>query len=314
MSGVHVVRPGMLTTVQDLGRWGRQSIGMPVAGPMDAYSHRLANLLVGNPPSLATLEVTLIGPELEFDQDAVLAITGATFDVTLADEAVTMGSPFRVKRGQRLHFGRRRLGARAYLGIAGGIDTVPVAGSRATNVMARVGGLEGRALRVGDRLPLGSPLERDARNRRGVSLPLGEGRTLVRVLPGPQSEWFAKGALEGLCHGACRVSPRSNRMGYRLEGAPIVRVLAREPLSEPVPMGAIQVPDAGEPIVLMADRQTVGGYPKIATIISADLPLAGQLAPGESVGLRICTRNEALTALIGRERQILHLTDKGLLA
>jgi antagonist of KipI len=313
VSGVVVLRPGLLTTVQDLGRWGGQALGMPVAGPMDAYSHRLANLLVANPPSLATLEATLIGPELVFEQAAVLAIAGAVFDVTIDDVAAPLGVPFRVREGQRLRFGRRRRGARAYVGVAGGFDTPPVAGSRATNVVARIGGLAGRALAAGDRIALGTPEAGEARDRRGVGLTFDEARTLLRVMPEPQEEWFAPSALEALWRGTFRVSPRSNRMGYRLEGVQIVRVPAREPISEPVPMGAIQVPAAGEPILLMADRQTAGGYPKIATVISADLPLAGQLAPGDLVGFRTCTRSEALSALLARERQILHFTEKGAL-
>jgi antagonist of KipI len=315
VSGFLVVRPGLLTTVQDLGRWGRQAIGMPVAGPMDLYSHRLANLLVGNPPSHATLEITLTGPELLFEQATVLAITGGVFDVSLDDAAAPLGASFRVRVGQRLRFGRRRLGARAYLGMAGGVDTVPVAGSRATHVVSGIGGVDGRALKIGDRLAIGpASVGGEIPARRGVGLDLPEGRTVLRVLPGPQEDWFAPAALEKLCHATLQVSPRSNRMGYRLEGVSVARRALREALSEPVPAGAIQVPDAGEPILLMADRQTVGGYPKIATVISADLPLAGQLAPGDRVALRTCTRHEALTALIARERQMLHITEKGRLA
>ncbi|MDP1569564.1 MAG: biotin-dependent carboxyltransferase family protein [Vicinamibacterales bacterium] len=311
MTGVIIARPGLLSTVQDLGRWGSQAVGMPVAGPMDVYAHRLANLLVGNPPSLATIEATLIGPELIFERGSVVAITGADFDVTLDGAAVPHTASFRVREGQHLRFGRRRLGTRAYIGVAGGFETPIVAGSRATSLVAHLGGHEGRALQAGDRLPLGVPVEGPVRHRRGAGLTLATGTTILRVMAGPQEEWFGPAALDILRHGVFRVSPRSNRMGYRLEGASIPRSTGEEPISEPVPMGAIQVPPAGDPILLMADRQTAGGYPKIATVISADLPLAGQLAPGDLVGLRICTRHEALTALIARERQVLHVTDTG---
>ena len=313
MSEVVVVRPGLLTTVQDLGRWGSQALGIPVAGPMDAYSHRLANLLVDNPPGLATLEVTLIGPELSFEQSTVLAVTGGEFDVTLNGAPVLLGRSVRVGAGQRLRFGRRRAGARAYLAVRGGFDALPVAGSRATNTVCAMGGHEGRALRVGDRLTVGPPPSGHARDRRVAGLAVPQGRTVLRVMAGPQEEWFTPTALEGVYRDTFRVSPRSNRMGYRLEGAPIAHLGEGEPVSEPVPMGAIQVPPAGEPILLMADRQTVGGYPKVATVISADLPLAGQLAPGDLLVFRACTRREALAALIARERQILHVADLGAL-
>ncbi len=314
MSAVVVVRPGLLTTVQDLGRWGSQSLGIPVAGPMDTYSHRLANLLVDNPAGLATLEVTLIGPELQFERSAVLAVTGGEFDVTLNDAPVPFCRSVRIEAGQRLRFGRRRFGARAYLAVGGGFDTPAVAGSRATNTVCAMGGHEGRALRVGDRLRVGPAPSGKARDRRAAGLAVPQGRTVLRVMAGPQAEWFPPTVLEGVCRDAFRVSPRSNRMGYRLEGAPILHIKEGEPVSEPVPMGAIQVPPAGEPILLMADRQTVGGYPKVATVISADLPLAAQLAPGDLLTFRACTRRDAVAALIARERQILHVTDHGALA
>jgi antagonist of KipI len=304
---LQIVKPGLLTTVQDLGRFGHQASGVPVAGPMDAFSHRLANQLVGNEADAATIEVTLIGPELIVEADTTIAIAGAHFEVTCDDRAVPAGASFGVQPGQRLKFGRIVQGARAYLAVAGGVQTPPVLGSRATHLVSRMGGFDGRALAAGDRVPVAvSPGPRPSRKSAGLTLPT-KGRALLRVVPGPQDDWFQPDALKRIAGVSFRISPRSNRMGYRLEGPPLPRVRAGELISEPVGLGAIQVPAAGEPILLMADRQTAGGYPKIGHVISADLPLAGQLAPGDFIEFVLCSRQEAVAALIARERQLLRL-------
>jgi antagonist of KipI len=303
--GLRVLKPGLLTTVQDLGRWGHQADGVPVAGPMDGFSHRLSNHLVGNPVGAALVEITLIGPELAADLDMTLAVCGADFDLACDGEAVPIGATFRVRAGQTVRFGRRRLGARAYLAIAGGgVLTPTVLGSRATHLVSRMGGLEGRALRAGDVLPIAAAQPPPTNRARGLTLPSG-GRARLRVLAGSQPAWFGDEAWRALTGVSFRISPRSNRMGYRLEGPPLIRLSPEEPISEPVAMGAIQVPAAGEPILLMADRQTAGGYPKIGYVITADLCLAGQLAPGEFVEFDRCTEQEAVAALIARERELM---------
>ena len=300
-----VIKPGLLTTVQDLGRFGHQAAGVPVAGPMDAFSHRLANQLVANDPDAATLEVTLIGPELEIDTDTTMAIAGAHFDVWCDDRPLPMAASFRVTPGQRVRFGKRIQGARAYIGVAGGVQAPPILGSRATHLVSAMGGHGGRALVAGDRLSIIASMKADPiRKAVGLTLPTS-GRARVRVMPGPQADWFHADALRAVSGVSFRISPRSNRMGYRLEGPPLARLRHHELISEPVCMGAIQVPGAGEPILLMADRQTAGGYPKIGHVISADLPLAGQLAPGDFLEFVTCTRQEAVGALIARERQLL---------
>jgi antagonist of KipI len=304
-----VVKPGLLTTVQDRGRFGYQAAGVPVAGPMDSFSHRLANQLVGNDPDAATLEITLIGPELVVEADTTMAITGAQFDVACGDRSAPAGASFGVRAGSRLKFGRIHHGARAYLAVAGGMQTAPVLGSRATHLVSRMGGLAGRALVAGDRIPIATGAgPRPHRKSAGLMLP-PKGRALLRVLPGPQDHWFAPEALKMMVSVGFRISPRSNRMGYRLEGPPLPRVKDGELISEPVGIGAIQVPAAGQPILLMADRQTAGGYPKIGHVISADLPLAGQLAPGDFIEFVLCSQQEAVAALIARERQLLRYAD-----
>jgi len=306
---LQIVKSGLLTTVQDLGRFGHQAAGVPVAGPMDRFSHRLANHLAGNDADAATLEITLIGPELVVEATTPMAIAGADFEVTCDDRAVAPGASFAVTKGQRLRFGRILQGARAYLAVAGGILTPPVLGSRATHLVSRMGGFNGRALVAGDRLPIVDGAGgRPARKAAGLTLPTN-GRARLRVMAGPQADWFHADALKTLAGVSFRISPQSNRMGYRLQGPPLGRERDGELISEPLGMGAIQVPSAGEPILLMADRQTAGGYPKIGYVISADLPLAGQLAPGDFIEFHVCSQPEAVTALIARERQLLRYAD-----
>src|SRR6187455_1338123 len=187
---LHILKPGLLTTVQDLGRYGHQASGVPVAGPMDTFSHRLANQLAGNAPDAATLEITLIGPDLIVESDTTIAIAGAQFEVACDDRPVGLGASFAVARGQRLKFGRIVQGARAYLAVAGGIQTPPVLGSRSTHLVSRMGGLNGRALQSGDRVPIENISEpRAQRKSAGLTLP-SKGRALLRIMPGPQADWF----------------------------------------------------------------------------------------------------------------------------
>jgi antagonist of KipI len=224
-------------------------------------------------------------------------------------QLVAHGAAVRLPAGGRLHFGRRRAGARAYLAVAGGLQTPVLLGSRATHLVSAMGGVEGRALIAGDRLDYWSSSGPSVLRRAPFPVLPSSGRARLRVLPGPQADWFAEEAHSTLAGVSFRVSPRSNRMGYRLEGPPLARARSGEPISEPLAFGAIQVPAAGEPILLMADRQTAGGYPKIAAVIAADLPIAGQLAPGDHIEFAWCTRQEAAAALIARERPLLRVAD-----
>lgn len=307
-----VVRPGLLTTVQDLGRFGHQAAGVPVAGAMDTFSLRLANGLVGNGPDAAALEVTLLGPVLKAGAPLVVAVAGAVFDLRVDEQPVPHGATFDVAAGQVLRFGDRRRGARAYVAFAGGVMTPIVLGSRSTHLVSRMGGLDGRALVAGDVVPIGQATPLAPRRAGTVSrgAPTSGPRRL-RVLLGPQDDWFQAAAVEAFLRVSFLVSPRSDRMGFRLEGPALATKRAGELLSEPVAFGTIQVPADGAPILLMADRQTAGGYPKIATVITADLAEAGQLAPGDAVCFEACTRAEAHAALIARERDLLRALPDG---
>ena len=304
---IQVIKPGMLSTVQDLGRWGYQYLGVPVAGPMDRCAHRLANLLVGNPPSAATVEVTLIGPELAFEARSLMAVTGAEFEVRVGDRPVPMNAAFEVPAGSRVRLGRRGLGTRAYLAVAGGFDTPAPLGSRATHLPSQVGGVGGRGLVAGDRLPIGAAIgvpPEPGRARQPV-VPLPRGGSRIRVMLGPQEQACTRSGLDTFRSSRYVVSEQSDRMGYRLQG-PAVELRPDSPiLSDSTPLGTVQIPGAGEPIVLMADGQTTGGYPRVATVITADLPLAGQLGPGDWIEFDICDRSVAMRALIAQEQALL---------
>lgn len=304
-----VIKPGMLPTVQDSGRWGFQSRGVPVAGPMDPVSHRLANALVGNPRDAAALEITLIGPELEFESERIVAVAGAEFDVTVDGKPAPSTAAFIVAPGMHVRFGARQRGARAYLAISGGIAVPPTLGSRSTHVISAMGGLDGRPLRAGDRLPLGQVAKTSgaARPPEEPIIPLPEKRAELRVVPGPQQEYFAADALDVLQSGPYTIASNSDRMGFRLSGPRLVHARNPDIISDATPLGALQVPASGQPILLMADRQTTGGYPKIATVIAADMARAGQLGPGDEIVFAPCTMKEALAALIAQEQALLRV-------
>jgi KipI family sensor histidine kinase inhibitor len=303
---ITVITPGLFTTVQDEGRWGHQGSGVSVSGAMDVVAHRLANAAVGNYRTAATLEVTLQGPELRVDHDAVVAVAGADLSATIDGAPIDLYAPTTCRSGSMIRFGSRRSGTRAYLAVNGGIDLPDVLGSRSTHVMTHLGGLAGRQLRAGDTLPIGESAHRHASRRMGLDRESRDVR--LRAIPGPQDDVFSAAAFDILQRTRFTVSPQSNRMGYRLTGGPpIPRTDEREMISDATFAGALQVPLSGDPILLMADRQTTGGYPQIATVITADLPLAGQLAPGDSVEFELCSRSQAIAALVAQEAQLLAL-------
>jgi biotin-dependent carboxylase-like uncharacterized protein len=294
---VNVLRAGMLTTVQDGGRWGHQGLGVPVAGPMDGTAHRMANAIVGNSPDAATLEATIVGPELRMEQETRIAVTGGDLRATLSGADVPLAALVLCPKNSVLRFGDRRAGARAYVAFDGGIATEPVLGSRATDVTSGLGGISGRAVQGGDRLPLGPVTARAAAvTAKQRDLPSGGAR--LRVLPGPQAHFFEPSALEAVAQMRFTISPRSNRMGYRLSGGTVASPVQGDMISDVTVTGGIQVPPSGDPILLMADRQTTGGYPQLAVVITADLPVAGQLGPGGGVGFEMCRPSDAIAAVV----------------
>jgi len=293
---VTILRAGMMTTIQDLGRPGHLAEGVPIGGAVDAFALRVVNLLVGNPEGTPALEITLIGPELEFGGPTWIAVGGAVFD------GVPVWRPIRVEAGSRLRFGNRLRGCRAYLAVAGGFDVAPVMGGRGTFLAAALGGFHGRPLRDGDVVPTCDA----GRNLAGHwslderMLPAYSREPVVRVIPGTHAAEFGA----GLFAGRFAVTARSNRMGIRLDGPKLVRTAEGELVSTAVAPGTIQVPPDGNPIVLMADAQTLGGYPRIGHVASADLPLLAQLAPGDGIRFSPTTLDEAHALLHASERAL----------
>ena len=318
---VTVLKPGLLTTIQDSGRWGHQDRGVPVAGPMDRRAYRLANALVGNPADSAVLEATLLGPALRFEHSTLVAVTGAELSASLDGTALPIDAAHACAAGSVLRFGERRSGTRAYIAFDGGIDVPRVLGSRATHVVSGLGGIEGRALAAGDRLRLSESIYPWRKPLRLAPQVIGGGARL-RIMRGPQDDHFDETAFDALQHTRFTISPQSDRMGYRLVrsdrhrvplarrssesegGNPESRIPTGAMISDATFMGGLQIPPSGDPILLMADRQTTGGYPQIATVITADLPLAGQLAPGDWIEFTVCTRDEAIAALAEEEEQL----------
>lgn len=296
---ITVVRPGMLTTVQDAGRYGAQHLGVPVGGPMDWWCHEAANRLAGNGPDAATLEVTLIGPELELSRSTIAAVVGANFALTLcgslsgsdSGRSVPMNQAFLIEAGDRLAFGERAAGARAYVAFAGGVGVPPAMGSRATHLKAALGGHEGRALKRGDVLPLLAPPHQGVGAAPRIDVPhlSSAAPAVLRAIEGPE------GAPAAFWDAAFTVSPQSDRMGYRLDGPALAA--PGDQLSSGVAMGTVQITPSGTCVLLMADRATSGGYARAASVITADLPRAGQLAPGDTLTFRRVTLDEAREAL-----------------
>ena len=293
MSDLVVQDGGPLTTIQDLGRFGHLRVGIPTSGPMDREALLLANRLVGNPDGAAALECTLIGPRVEFADDRLVAVTGADMAPTVNGAPVPAWETVPVKRGDVLRLGPARTGVRAYLAVAGGLETPVVLGSRSTYVRGRLGGLGGRALRKGDRLPLGAAAPVRPRRVRPGHAPVYGGEATVAVILGPQDDRFTAAGIAAFLTGPYEVLPQSDRMGARLKGPFIEHTRGHDIVSDGVPMGGIQVIGEGQPIVLLADRQSAGGYTKIATVCSFHLGRIAQLKPGGRLSFRRVTVAEA---------------------
>lgn len=320
---IQVSKPGVLSTLQDLGRFGYQRFGVVVGGAMDEWSHRVANLLVGNLEREATLEITLVGPSLKFQETTLIAICGGDVSPRIGERAVPQGRPVLVRAGGQLDFGRRESGVRAYLAVHGGFDVAPVMNSKGTYLRGAFGGLNGRALRKGDEIPIGAGnAERTFPQLAQMLLenadpfatpgdpllpPLalpGNLPQTVRVMAGPQWPAFTEETQTQFLASEFRISPQSDRMGFRIDGP---KLALREPLemiSEAVAFGTIQVPPDGNPIILMADRQTIGGYPKIAHVASVDLPVLAQMMPQHGVRFALISLEEAQRLYLAREAGI----------
>ena len=306
MSVINVQEPGLLTTVQDLGREGFGPLGVSPSGAADPIALRLGNRLVANAESAAALEMTLLGGTFLFPQGAVIALTGSDFGAVLGDTPLPTWTSFQAKPGQTLRLGPTRSGARCFLCVQGGVVVKPFLGSASTHLLSGLGGHEGRALRKGDVLDIG-PATGPYQKRTVSPAALHElaPRKVLRVTPGPQTEWFPDASQDLFYASTYRVTEDSNRMGLRLEGPTLVQSSGGQMITEGVSLGAIQITAGGTPIILFVEQQTTGGYPKIANVISADLHSLGQLRPRDEIRFEQVGWDTARALLIEREKLLM---------
>lgn len=318
---LRVHRAGILSTLQDRGRYGYQRYGMPVGGVMDEHSHRLANLLVRNAEEDATLELTLAGPRLEFTESALIAICGGDFTPTIGGQSVPVSRPVLMRAGSVLDLAVCRLGCRAYLAVAGGFDVPVVMGSKSTYLPAGIGGFKGRALRRGDELPvqrapvdLYPALHRALQSAEAFACPkwsvhanaalMAHDHHRIRFIQGRHFALFSESSRVQFVSAEFRIAANSDRMGYRLEGPALALAQPGDILPEAVTFGSIQVTPDGKPIVLMANRQTTGGYPLMGEVASVDLPLLAQLPPGDTLRFEPITLEHSQELYLQREREM----------
>lgn len=303
---IQVIQPGMLTTIQDMGREGYGEYGIPVAGAMDRESLKLANLLVDNKLDQGALEITLMGPHLRFHQSTIMSITGGDLSPKVNGQPMQMYKSILVHEGDELTFGGIKSGARAYVAFQGGFDIPDVMGSQSTYIKGKLGGFEGRKLKAGDRLALnknevGIHKEREIPSY--LKRQFGH-KVDIRVILGSEEDAFSKEGLHTFLNKEYTVSSQSDRMGYRLTGDKIEHKDSPDILSGGIQLGAIQVPGHGEPIIMMADRQITGGYTKIAHVITEDLPYLAQLKPGGKVRFSVVSLQVAWELMKRRHREI----------
>jgi biotin-dependent carboxylase-like uncharacterized protein len=289
-----VIQPGPLTTIQDLGRYGCQKFGVPVSGALDNYALRIANLLAGNDEGEACLEITLMGPKLRLLRDTAIAVTGADLSPELNGEPLPMWQTVMVKLGDIISFDWPQKGCRSYLAVAGGIDVPMVMKSRSTYVKSGIGGYMGRPLRAGDLVASAQPPAEIPEARMAPpGIPQYRNRSQIRVILGPQDDHFTQKGIDTFLNSEYLVSPYADRTGYRLNGPSIEHTAGADIISDGIPLGAIQVPADGRPIILLADRLTTGGYPKIATVITVDISKLAQAKPGDKIRFRQTTLEDA---------------------
>lgn len=290
-----VISPGPLSTVQDSGRFGYMSRGFSPGGAMDTYSMRVANILVGNAPDDGVVEMTLMGMTVTFDCTSVIALTGADMSPQLNGGEIPTYTAVEVHSGDTLTLGVAKSGMRCYLAVAGGFDLPLVMGSMSTNLKCGIGGFQGRRLASGDVIPLRHSVSLAVIGRRSTA-PVSYGNVItLRVILGPQDDYFTDGGINTFLSAEYTVSAKSDRMGVRLDGEAVENKNGVDIISDGIATGSVQIPSSGTPIIMMADRQTTGGYAKLATVISADLKLIAQAKAGDKVRFEAVSEKEALS-------------------
>ncbi|MDD6094910.1 MAG: biotin-dependent carboxyltransferase family protein [Clostridia bacterium] len=308
---IKIIIPGPLTTVQDAGRTGYMAQGFPVCGAADADSMEIGNILVGNAPDTAVLEITLGGFAAEFLSDSVVAVTGADAPFFINGVPLERYRAYPLKKRDYIYVGPVKSGCRIYLCVSGGISTEPFMGSRSTFLKIGMGGYKGRKLMPGDMLPMGYvPKMPKKLGSRSVVPPEFSSTVTLRATVGPQDNMFSPEEIDKFFSSEYTVTPASDRMGIRLDGPFLNSLNGTDIISDGIACGSVQIPSDGKPIILCADRQTTGGYAKPVTVISADMPKAGQLVPGNKVRFVRVTQEEAYKAAIERSRYIKKLSKK----
>lgn len=304
--GIEVLQPGMLTTIQDRGRIGYGEFGIPQAGAMDIESLEMANILVGNHWHQGCIEMTLLGPALKFEESMLIGITGGDLSPTLNGEPVAMYKTIPVQPGDTLRFGGVKTGARAYLAVSGGFDLPLVMGSQSTYLKGEFGGYQGRKLAKGDKLPVNSkPITKYQMREIPYSFRRQyDNNQVLRVILGSEDQAFSAKGMETFFKESYTMTAQSDRMGYRLTGPKIEHKKGADIISGGIQFGAIQVPGHGEAIIMMADRQTTGGYTKIAHVISQDLPYLAQMKTGDTISFQQITIEEAQELAQDRYREL----------
>ena len=302
---IKIISPGPLTTIQDAGRFGLMESGFSPSGAMDSRSLRIANILVGNEQGDAALEMTMIGGKYEFDCPCVIALTGADMAPMIGDDEVPMYKAIQMKKGDVLSLSAARDGMRTYLSVAGGFDLPPVMGSLSTNLKIKAGGFEGRKLANGDEIPIRMESNIDHVGRRSFkNEEKYPPRIKVRVVLGPQDDFFTEKGIETFLQSEYEVTDKSDRMGIRLDGEKIESKAGVDIKSDGIATGAVQIPASGTPIIMMADRQTTGGYAKIANVIVADIPKMAQARPGTKISFKAVSVEEATKLYKAYEKEL----------
>jgi len=320
---IRILRSGLLSTIQDLGRYGFQKYGVIVSGAMDSFALRIANLLVGNHENSPAIEMTLIGSTILFKEDSLIAICGAHLSPTINGQAIPQWRPVYVKKNAILKFGQYMKGCRAYLAVAGSFDLPKIMGSQSTYLRANMGGFAGRSLKENDVLNFTVPSQQAINLMQQLSIQIGkrqftatkwfiggsilptyQNNPIIRIITGSQFAYLTEESKQKLFTKNFKITTQSDRMGYRLEGAKLKTSEHLEMISEAVSTGTIQVPPDGNPIILLSDRQTTGGYPKIAQVAAIDLPVVAQAKPGEKIHFQEISLEKAQELYLRREKEI----------
>ena len=294
MNSIKIIKPGLLTTIQDKGRWGYQKFGMNVAGVMDDFATRIANLLIGNDEYEAVLEITLMGVEILFNCDEVISITGSNMNPKLNGSPVPMWTSLLVQAGDKLSSSGAVSGLRTYIAFSRGFEVPEIMGSKSTYTRGKLGGFEGRKLNKDDTIKLGEKkISEWGSYLPEKEKPVYDKHKIIRVVLGPQDDYFHQEEIDVFLNSTYTITSEADRMGYRLEGPKINHINAADIVSDGITIGSIQIPGHGSPIIMMADRQTTGGYTKIATVITPDLSILGQMSPGNTMKFEMVSVEES---------------------